>query len=61
VPGIGCVGGHASFFENYLAARTTTEPLFRLKENLLGVDLTTLEVDIKPDPAGPGLNAELRT
>lgn len=46
---LACIGGHASFFENYLAARTTTEPLFRLKQGIFGADLTTLEVNIKPD------------
>jgi hypothetical protein len=49
VPGVGCVGGHASFFENYLAARTITEPSFSLEEGLSGIVLSSLQVNIKPD------------
>ncbi|MFA6047107.1 MAG: hypothetical protein WC718_19150, partial [Phycisphaerales bacterium] len=32
VPGVACALGHASFFENYLQARTLREPFFELKE-----------------------------
>ncbi|MGH8761579.1 MAG: hypothetical protein ACREVW_19080, partial [Burkholderiales bacterium] len=33
--GGGCAGGHASFFENYLEARTTTVGFFHLKDGFL--------------------------
>ncbi|MBL0142908.1 MAG: hypothetical protein IPP91_12605 [Betaproteobacteria bacterium] len=45
-PGVGCYGGHASFFENYLAARTISEPTFSLEEGLGGVVLSSLQVNI---------------
>ena len=49
VPGTGCVGGHASYFENYLAARTRTEGKFRLREGIGGIVLSSLEIGIKSD------------
>ncbi len=32
VPGVACALGHASFFENYLEARSLRQPYFRLRE-----------------------------
>jgi len=49
VPGVGCKGGHASFFENYLAARTISEPSFSLEEGVGGIVLSSLQVNIRPD------------
>ena len=48
VPGVGCKGGHASFFENYLVARTASEPSFSLEEGVGGIVLSSLQVNIRP-------------
>ncbi|MBL0142897.1 MAG: hypothetical protein IPP91_12540 [Betaproteobacteria bacterium] len=49
VPGVGCMGGHDSYFEKHLRARTLRESFVYLKEGIGGVDLSTLEIGIAPD------------